>query len=256
MPYVSCWAAVFGLLASPGDAAAGKPIVHIDLSGSDAPGAADGSAARPFRSVAGWLASAAQPSSSSSPPRFPHQPQAALPPVGASLGVGGIDFGPGVHDLVAAGGLVLAAAGTADAPFTVRGAGEAVTTLTAGVPVTGFVELNGATGETFSAKTMQKTGGVGIAMKRTASSIPAAQQRQWRATLPPNTTYFRQLFVRNGTTAPGDYERRLTARSPTMAYDHADASNPQFAIVCVQAMRDLRRRGAVVLSLFSVFVVS
>ena len=108
--------AVFGLLATPGEAAAGKPIVRVDLSGSDVSGAADGSAALPFRSVASWLASAAQPSSSASPPRFPHQAQAALPPGGASLGVGGIDFGPGVHDLIAAGG-------TADAPFTVHWAG-------------------------------------------------------------------------------------------------------------------------------------
>lgn len=169
------------LLAAGASAAGG--IVHIDLKrGSDRSSKADGSAQRPFRTLGGWAARG-----------------------GATSGAAGIHFGPGMHDLVSAGGLKLDTAGDAAAPFTVTGEGPGLTQLSAGVQVHGFAERS------------VQGDGAGRAV------------RQWHATMPANTTYFRQLFVRSSTS--GNFSRRLTARSETMTYDHTNMKNPQFAIV-------------------------
>jgi hypothetical protein len=162
-------------------ASAAGSIVHVDLTGSDSQ-QADGSAEHPFRTLAGWAAVRGAAASRAS----------------------GIHFGPGIHDLVSAGGLKLDTPGTEGAPFTVTGAGAGLTQLSAAVQVQGFTE-------------------------RTAQDEAGRSARQWRATMPANTTYFRQLFVRSGGAA--NFSRRLTARSPTMSYDHANTKNPQFAIV-------------------------
>ena len=160
-------------------------IVHVDLNrGSDSPSEADGSAARPFRTLAGWAAA------TRSGPNFTR--------------ASGIHFGPGMHDLVSASGLMLDTAGDAGAPFTVTGEGAGVTQLSAGVQVRGFIEHS------------VKTAGGGSA-------------RQWHTTMPANTSYFRQMFVRSG--GEGNFSRRLTARSTTMSYDHTNMKNPQYAIV-------------------------
>ena len=167
-----CWG------AGPGQK---KPLVHIDAVGGSDDGGADGSAARPYRTLGGWAAQG-----------------------GSTDRASGISFGPGVHDVVGSGGLTLATAGTAEAPFVVSGAGAGQTQLSGATQVHGFTEQAGT--------------GAG-----------AGAARRWTATLPSNTTYFRQLFVRSGPS--GNFSRRLTARSATMAYNHTDMSNPQFAIV-------------------------
>jgi hypothetical protein len=113
----------------------------------------------------------------------------------------GIKFSPGIHDLVGSGGLVLGTGGSEGAPFVVSGAGQGQTVLSGGVKVQGITE-------------------------RAAGPTGA---REWHATLPPNTTYFRQLFVRPGPHA--NFSRRLTARSEVMAYDHSVGSNPKYAVV-------------------------
>ncbi len=157
-------------------------VIHVDLtSGSDDLAVADGSHARPFRTLAGWEAARSRGAPATT----------------------GINFGPGIHDVVATGGLVLDIPGTVDAPFVVSGAGAGQTVLTAGGRVQGFAEETNGT------------------------------VRIWTATMPANTTYFRQLFVRPASTgtAGANFSRRVTARSATMQYDHADQSNPKFAIV-------------------------
>jgi hypothetical protein len=106
-----------------------------------------------------------------------------------------------MHDLMSTGGLILKTAGTAAAPFVVSGAGAGKTMLSGGVLVKGFAER--------------------------LSAVSGA--REWRVTLPANTTYFRQLFVRSS--SAGKFMRRFTARSATMAYDHSVKTNPQYAIV-------------------------
>ena len=174
--------AVSLLAFAPSVFAAGS-IVHIDVNrGSDLPSEADGSAQRPFRTLAGWAA---------------HD--------GSTSAASGLHFSQGMHDLVSAGGLKLDTAGDAAAPFTVTGEGTGLTQLSAGVRVQGFVERVQVRGAGYSV-------------------------RQWHATMPTNTTYFRQLFVRSS--AEGNFSRRLTARSATMAYDrtigssYADSSCP------------------------------
>ena len=165
------------LIGSAGSSSAS--LVHIDLlTGSDEFPETDGSAGRPFRTLAGWAARG-----------------------GTAPQVSGLNFGPGLHSLVATGGLVLATSGTADAPFVVSGAGLGKTQLTAAVQVGGFAE----------------------------HATEAGAPRQWRTTLPINTSYFRQLFVRPS--PAGNFTRRLTARSSTLAYNHSVKTNPQYAIV-------------------------
>lgn len=123
---------------------------------------------------------------------------------GAAAEASGIHFGPGIHSLVSTGGLKLATDGDAGAPFTVTGEGASLTKLSAAVQVHGFTE-------------------------RSVQNVQGRAVRQWHATMPANTTYFRQLFVRAG--GKGNFTRRLTARSATMSYDHTNMKNPQFAIV-------------------------
>jgi hypothetical protein len=166
-------------------------VVHIDLAGSDNSPLTDGSAERPFRTVAGWKERARRTAT------FPR---------------GGIQFGPGVHDLVTSGGLQLGTAGTEGAPFVVSGAGVGVTQLSAGTKVPQFKEQR---------VPVTRRGGTGS---------QATELRQWTTTMPAGTTYFRQLFVRPSN-ATANFSRRSTARSPLMAYNHTDMSDPQHSIV-------------------------
>ena len=121
-----------------------------------------------------------------------------------------IAFGPGVHSLVDAGGLALTSPGTAGAPVVVSGAGPGQTLLSGGVRVL------------FHQQQPVQTHGSHV------SSSAAAQQRRWTATLPANTTYFRQLFVRSA--HGGNFSRRLTARSEEMVYERSSATDPEHTI--------------------------
>eukprot|EP01048_Picozoa_sp_COSAG05_P025908 COSAG05_NODE_6816_length_897_cov_18.740602_1_plen_210_part_10 len=175
--------AVSAFLVAKSVPRAGGSVVHIDLDrGSDSPSESDGSAEKPYRTLQGWAAARGS----------------------ASSGTSGIHFGPGMHDLVSAGGLKLDTAGDPGAPFTVSGEGRGLTQLSAAIQVRGFTE-----------RRVQSAGGRSV--------------REWHTMMPENTTYFRQLFTRPG--AVGNFSRRLTARSATMTYDHTNMKNPQFAIV-------------------------
>jgi len=104
--------------------------------------------------------------------------------------------------------------GSAGRPFIVQGAGQGTTVLSGGVRVTGWKQTKLVDGTTTA----------------------------WQANLPPNTTYFRQLFVTTSASSFSNlstshsgggfsFSRRHTARSPVMMYDHADMANPKYAIV-------------------------
>ena len=94
---------VLALVGAAPAAAKGVPV-HVDLAGDDL--CADGTAERPFRTLLGLRAAAA-----SSP---------ALLEAAA-----GLQFGPGMHDLVATNGLNITKDG-----FTIKGAGAGATFLT------------------------------------------------------------------------------------------------------------------------------
>jgi hypothetical protein len=119
---------------------------------------------------------------------------------GSTDSVSGIKFGKGTHDLVASGGLQLKTAGKMGAPFVVSGAGPGATQLSAAVKVSAFTQQH------------QESGA-----------------QQWVATMPANTTYFRQLFVRPSST--GNFSRRKTARSHIMTYDYTNPHDIQHSIV-------------------------
>ena len=163
-----------GLSSDDGEA---KPVVHIDLAGSDTHPETDGTHTRPFRTVLGWQARG-----------------------GSTDSVSGIKFGKGTHDLVASAGLQLKTAGKEGAPFVVSGAGPGATQLSAAVKAPAFTQQQHEFGA-----------------------------RQWVATMPVNTTYFRQLFVRPSST--GNFSRRKTARSDIMFYDHTNPHDIQHSIV-------------------------
>jgi len=173
-----------GRVGVPGCVQSSKPLktvkrddsnaVHIELSGRDDL-SADGSAALPFRTLGG----------------LQRRQRRDRTLVGKD-----IKFGPGVHDLVAAGGLNLTSKGV-----TVSGDGLGKTVL---------------------------SGGLRIAGSQFKETVVGGAKR-WTATLAANTTYFRQLFVAGGGAA--NYSRRFTARTAVMLYDHVNMKDPEHSIV-------------------------
>ena len=135
-------------------------MVHVDsLHGSDDPTVSDGSAAHPFRTVAGWQ-------------RADNARDATH-----ARTVSGIDFGPGIHFLTDTLRITTS-------PFEISGNGQSTTLLSGGIEVKGFVE----------------------------APWPPTGGRAWTATMPPNTSYFRQVIVSTSTTEHTPPRQRASYR--------------------------------------------